>query len=418
MSDWNFENEKASKLTKSPYRFSGAAGCVLTFLLLFVSVLVMIATVYSLGLFLEGAILYPSLIVLFCFSFTYLLFSSILMYRKTKRFVRTEELDPRLGTFTIRETEQPELKISLNEYISYKIRKRTVSRQVTDSGDTDYRKFWDLFLVKNDGSFYLLETYSTLEELKAELPAFRSVFSLPVSAGSKTGLENSDPIPTFLSARTEKIHSKFLKLRVSDTGTVVEISKSKTLNDKFKIFLVIGIFYGAWAAITSSLSQPDPVFLFFFVPFSILFLGIFSTALVFVMTRTLELSSNSNGLLIRYKTWLPVLSRILYLERFFPRHVVRHIRVNRIQEGQNVLIVALKSNSDKTKRNVLGFLFNLHAVSLKDYLIPGDGELLGIWHLLPWIKESPGFADLLTAEAAIEERLGLQEEKNGFDDLK
>ncbi|PKA05110.1 hypothetical protein, partial [Leptospira ellisii] len=69
MSDWNFENEKASKLTKSPYRFSGAAGCVLTFLLLFVSVLVMIATVYSLGLFLEGAILYPSLIVLFCFSF-------------------------------------------------------------------------------------------------------------------------------------------------------------------------------------------------------------------------------------------------------------------------------------------------------------------------------------------------------------
>ncbi|TGK32763.1 hypothetical protein EHQ12_12560 [Leptospira gomenensis] len=418
MSDWKFENEKMYKLTKSPYRFSGVSGCLILFLFLFVSVVALIATGYSLSLFLEGKILYPSLIVLLGFSFIYLLLSSILAYRKTKHFVRVEELDSRLGTFTIRETERPELRIALEEYISYKIRKRIVSGRGENDSDNGYRKFWDLFLVKNDGSFYLLESYSTLEELKKEMPSFRSIFPLPVSADPKTGMWNSDRTPLTFSAQTEKIHSKFLKLLVSDSETIVEISKPKTLNDKFKILLVIGIFYGVWGAIASSLSEPDPVFLFFFVPFSVLFLGIFSVGLTFIMTRNLELSSNSNGLRIRYKTWLPILSRILYLERFFPKHVVRHVRSNRIQDGQDILIVALKKNSNKTKRGILEFLFNLQAVPLKDYLIPGDEELLGIWHLLPWIKESPGFADLLAAESAIEERLGLEEEKIGFEDLK
>lgn len=374
------------------------------------SVFALVATGYSILLFVNGELFYPGFILFFCISFLFLLLSTISTYRKTKDRIKTYEIDIQKNRYTISETSAQEAALDLRECICYKIKKRTVSKQ-SDSSGSDLRIFWDLFFLKSDGAFYLLESFSSREELKQNLVRFRALLPLPVSdEESKEIPEASNSSPAQQTSDLPKLHSKYLKFTVTPSGTRVELIKHKTIKEKFTISLIMGIFYGAWGVAASFIKDADPIFLLFFVPFSILFLGIFTIALVFVITRSLELFANSSGLRIRYRTTLPILSSFLFLERFFPAHVVRHVRANLFPLDQSVLTVSLKENH-KNPKGILSFLFNLQAFSLKDYVLPGDGELLGIWHLMPWLPDSPGLADLIAAESAIEEQLNLSEEK-------
>lgn len=420
LSSWNFETSRAKKISQNPYRFSGISGCLLILLFIFVILFSIGAAIYAAVQFANGEYLSPGMILFFCFAFLYLLISTIRTYRKTKDSIRTEELDSVNTTYSISETGQTTVNLNLGDFVCYKIKKRTVSQRGTTSSSsysgTGSGSYWDLFLLKSDGSFYLLETYSSKDELKKNLILFRSIVSLPVSDDSKeTNLKTSES--TFKpseSAENGKTDSKFLKLDRTENGTEVELLKRKTTKEKITIALVAGIFYGVWAMIFFPITEAEPILLLFMIPFSILFLGIFTLGLVFVMTKSLKLTVNSSGLKIRYKTTLPILSNFLYSERFFPVHVMRHVRVNRLPGEQNILTIALK-DSEKNKNETLAFLFNLQTISLNQYVLPGDRELLGIWHLMPWLPDSPGFADLIAAEFAIEEILRLNEEKIEFE---
>lgn len=416
MSNWSFTTDQALKSAKNPYLFRGLIGCFLLLVLGFVSLFGLGLLIYSLQLFSEGETLYPSLIVFLTFSFLFLLFSSTRTYRKTKNSIQEEKILPKEGILLIRETDRPDLKIDLSTIVCYKIKRRTVSKSGTVSSSSGYRIVWDLFFLKSDGAFYHLDTYSELENLKVELLKFRTLLPLPVSDDTKENLgtpENSTSLP---AVESPKVDSKYLKLSATEKGTRVEFKKEKTIKDKITILSGMGIFYGVWGIIFLSMKEFETIFLFFFIPFSILFLGIFTIALIFIMTKTLELTVDSSGLRIRYRTTLPILSHFLFLERFLPGHVVRHCRANRFPENQSVLTVALKKN-ETVPQGRLSFLFNLQTFSLGDYTLPGDTELLGIWQLLPWLPNSPGFVDLIAAESAIEERLRLEEDKILFEIL-
>ncbi|TGL75713.1 hypothetical protein [Leptospira yasudae] len=389
-------------------------------MMLFLSVFVFFFSIGALGYaalqYEKGEYATPSFIVFFCFSFSYLLFSSIRTYRKTKDSIISEEIDVSKGTYSISETDRATVTIDLGEFISYKIKKRVESGQGTSSSSgSGRRKYWDLFLLKSDGAYYLLEAYSLIEELKKDLILFRSLFPLPISDDSEQNLKTTEGSRFPTRFETQKPDSKFLKLITKENGTGIEFVKRRTAREKFTIFLVIGIFYGGWGAVFFPINS-DPIFLFFMIPFSVLFLGIFTLALVFVITRSLELIVNSSGLRIRYGTTLPILSHFLYLERVFPKHVVRHVRANRLPGDQSVLTVSLK-DMEKNSQEKLSFLFNLQTISLSAYVLPGDRELLGVWHLMPWLPDSPGFADLFAAELAIQERMQWDEEKIGFENL-
>ncbi|MBM9499942.1 hypothetical protein JWG44_06725 [Leptospira sp. 201903071] len=418
MSTWSFESDYAVKISKNPYRFQGFLGCFLLVILLFVSLFGLGILIYALQLFTEGETLYPSLIVYLTFSFLFLLFSSLRAYRKTKDAIQEEKILPGEGILLIQETNRPNLNIDLSTIVCYKVKKRVVSRNgsSSSSGSSGSRTVWDLFFLKSDGAFYLLHSYLTIETLKAELPKFRALLPFPVSDDTKENLDVAENSTVFPSFEKSKVDSKYLKLSTAEKGTKVEFTKEKTIKDKLTILSVMGIFYGVWGAIFLSIKEFETIFLFFFIPFSILFLGIFTIALIFIMTKTLELTVDSSGLRIRYRTTLPILSHFLFLERFFPKHVVRHCRANRLPENQSVLTIALKK-SENVPQGKLSFLFNLQTFSLKDYILPGDKELLGIWQLLPWLPDSPGFADLIAAESAIEERLHLEEDKILFENL-
>lgn len=422
LSSWNFETSRAKKISQNPYRFSGISGCFLISLLIFVILFSIGAALYAAVRFSEGEYITPGMILFFCFSFLFLLISTIRTYRKTKDAIRTEELDSVNGIYSISETGQTIVNINLENFISYKIKKRMISQRGTTSSSsysgTGSGVYWDLFLLKSDGAFYILETYSNKEEFKKNLILFRSIVSLPVSDDSKEGFETSEsnfkPSSSATYDEIVKPDSKFLKLNRTENGTEVELLKRQTTKEKITIALVAGIFYGIWAMIFFPIKEAEPIFLLFMIPFSILFLGIFTLSFVFVMTKSLKLTVNSSGLKIRYKTRLPILSSFLFSERFFPTHVMRHIRVNRLPGEQNILTIALK-DSEKNSNGTLAFLFNLQTISLNQYILPGDKELLGIWHLMPWLPDSPGFADLVAAEIAIEEILRLNEEKIGFE---
>ncbi|WP_125231925.1 hypothetical protein [Leptospira adleri] len=416
MSTWNFESDHAVRISKNPYRFRGLVGCFLTGILFFVSLFGLGMLIYALQIFIEGETAYPSLIVFLTFSFLFLLFSSLRTYRKTKDSIQEERILPKEGILLVKETDRPDLHIDLSTITCYKIKKRTVSKSGTVSSGSGYRKVWDLFLLKSDGAFYILETYFELEILKADLLRFRSLLALPVSGDTNENSANVENSVTFSTLERSKVDSKYLKLSATEKGTRVEFTKEKTIKDKISILSVMGIFYGVWGIIFLSMKEFEMIFLFFFVPFSILFLGIFTVALIFIMTKTLELNVDSSGLRIRYRTSLPILSHFLFLERFFPKHVVRHCRANRLPENQSVLTIALKE-TENIPQGRLSFLFNLQSFPLNDYILPGDKELLGIWQLMPWLPNSPGFADLIAAESAIEERLRLEEDKISFENL-
>ncbi|MBM9577597.1 hypothetical protein JWG45_10580 [Leptospira sp. 201903070] len=416
MSTWSFESDYAVKISKNPYRFQGWIGCFLILILLFVSIFGFGLLIYTIQLLTEGKVIFPGLILFLTFSFLFLIFSSIGTYRKTKDATQEERILPREGILRIKETGRADLNIDLSAIVCYKVKKRLVSRNGSSgsSGGSGFRTVWDLFFLKTDGAFYLLHSYLELETLKRELSQFRSLLPLPISDDSKENLDSRDNSTNFPSYERSKVNSKYLIFSTNETGTKIELIKEKTIKDKLTLFSVMGIFYGVWGVIFLSIKEFETIFLFFFVPFSILFLGIFTLALVFIMTKSLELTVNSSGLRIRYRTTLPILSNFLYLERFFPKHVVRHCRVNRFPENQSVLTIAFREN-ENTSQSKLSFLFNLQTFSLKDYILPGDKELLGIWQLMPWLPHSPGFADLIAAEFAIEERLHLEEDKILFE---
>ncbi|AOP32680.1 hypothetical protein A0128_01630 [Leptospira tipperaryensis] len=417
MSTWSFESDYAVRISKNPYHFQGLIGCFLSLILFFVSIFGFGLFVYAIQLFTEGETFYPGLILFLTFSFLFLLFSSVRTYRKTKDAIQEEKILPKEGILLIKETNRSDLKIDLSAIVCYKIKKRVVSRNGSaSSSGSGFRTVWDLFFLKSDGAFYLLHSYSGMESLTKELSQFRSLLPLPVSNDTKENLETNGEASVLPSVEKVKVDSKYLKLSPTEKGTKVEFTKKKTIKDKITILSVMGFFYGVWGIIFLSMKEFEMVFLFFFIPFSILFLGIFTLSLIFIMTKTLELTVDSSGLRIRYRTTLPILSSFLFLERFFPKHVVRHCRANRFPENQSVLTIALKEIKN-IPQGKLSFLFNLQTFSLTDYILPGDKELLGIWHLMPWLPDSPGFVDLIAAESAIEERLQLEEDKILFENL-
>ncbi|PJZ69973.1 hypothetical protein CH373_12975 [Leptospira perolatii] len=428
MSDWKLESGTLKKTSKNPYATGTFSGCLLLVIQFFLVVFILVGFLFLFASS-DASESYTTIFVLFFLSSLFVIIATtISTYNKSKSVIRTLEIDASSSLMRIKETEKPDTSWDLSQAICYIIKKRSELKGVSSTSGSGSRKYFDLYLLRNDGSFFLLESFSDPANIPETMQMFRSAFPLPIKNDAGENLydpsefKSSDPTiekqASGASFPFEAPASRFLKIERSEQGTRVEVMNPKSIRDKLIVVLFFGIFFGAWLFIAHQiLSESAYIALVFFVPFSIFFLGILIVSILFSLTKKLELYADSTGLKIRYATGIPLLSYLLALERFFPKQSIRHIRVSRLVLDQDALTIALKGTERKSI-GVLAYLFNLQAFPIQSFTLRGDSELIGIWHLMPWVPNSPGYSDLVAAESAIQAHLNLDEERIDFNDLQ
>lgn len=415
---WISDSGSLRKEMKNPY----AGGCIFAFGTFFLGCFAFFSLLYfGVALSQGEASLFSGFISFFTTSLFLIFLLSMIGYRRAAHIRRGILFDWNRSLLVLSETERSDIEFSLSEFVSYMVLFRS-ERSDTSQDNSLSRtwKFWDLYLLHEDGSCILLESFSDKKILNERIIFFREKFPLPIwnrtsrteSTGSKTNLPRGET-PKHAEP------SPWVKTEITDGGTLIRVKEGNTPGKTLILFLVPAIFYGAWGTIASSFfsMSGNGIMLLFFIPFSIFFLGILTIAVVFVMFRKMEIVANSGGIRIRYTTSIPILSQILAKERRIPVQEIRQIRTLRIEKEMQVLCIALKENPQGFERHPLDFLYNVQAVSLSDKKLPGDRELIGIWTIPPWIRSGPGYPDLVYAEGLLQDLLGIQEEKILWDDL-
>lgn len=420
LDSWILENGNLRKDVKNPY----SSGCILIVGILFFVVFGTIASLFFGVLLLTGEDkVLPGFALFFTATISFLFFFTIRNYRKVSHLIKTIEFLSETSILSIRETGQPDTEFSLSEFISYMILQRTERSSSSNSGSTVSSgnwRYWDLYLLHQDGSCILIETFQDKESLKKGLDFFKTKFPFPIFDRSGSGLTNPTSSPISQKQDPKKGEtSSFIKTNFVDGGTRIDILEPKSFGKKFILSIVPILFFGGWFTILHSfLEDPENlIFLIFFVPFSLLFLGILTVLTIFVLFKKTEILANSSGLKLRYSTRIPILSSLLYKERSIPIETIRNLRTLRIEKDSYVLCVSLKSNNDQKTGSILDFLYNVQAVNLSDKKLPGDSELLGLLILGSWVLNSPGYSDLVYAENEIQSVLGLEEVTLTFSDL-
>lgn len=416
---WISESNGMRKETKNPY----SGGCIFTIGILAFGVFGSIASLFFGVLFLTGEDkLFPGFGFFFCISLVIIFIITMRSYRKASHIVKTIEIQTNTSLLSLRETGKSDVELPLSEFISYMILFRTERSSSTGSSinTNSTWKYWDLYLVYKDGSCILLETFRDGNSLKQGLEFFRTKLPLPVLDRSDLRLTNSGSKDIPRKQEPKKIEpSPWVKTGSKDQGTKVEIIEPKSLGKTFITILVPALFYGAWFTILNSFfaNFENLIFLIFFIPFSVFFLGITTIMTVFILFKKTEVIANSFELKLRYSTRIPVLSSLLYKERGFPLSSIRNVRTIRMEQDNQILCVALKSSNGPNQRTFLDFLYNVQGVNLSGKQLPGDAELLGITTLGSWLPKGPGYSDLVYAENVLESVLNLREESLTFSDL-
>ncbi|TGL49376.1 hypothetical protein EHQ61_13070 [Leptospira wolffii] len=419
MNSWILESSKMIRERKNPY----TGGCLIAFATVFLGTFTLVSlTYFGIAAGSGEATLFSGFIAFFSLSLFLIFIISILQYRKASHIIRTIEFDFESSLIVLKETGKSNVEFSLAEFVSYTILFRS-ERSGSSGTSTSSRtwKYWDLYLLHEDGSMILLETFRDPNSLEKVLEDFKQKLPLPVwdrSKGSFTDSHSKEILKNAIPAEPQV--SEWIRTETLGSDLRVRLMEKKSAGNRLISLLVPTIFYGAWATILISfLREPgNMIFLIFLVPFSLLFLGILTVATVFVLFRKTEIRIDSSGMRILYSTSIPILSVLLARERKFDPAEIRQIRTLRIENEIQILCVALKKTARTPETFLLDFLFNAQAVSLHDKRIPGDRELLGIWTLSSWAGEKgPSYSDLVYAERFLQKNLGIAEEKLSFSDL-
>lgn len=419
LDSWISESDSIRKETKNPY----SSGCVFVIGILAFGVFGSIASLFFGVLFLTGEDkIFPGFGFFFCISLVTIFIITMRSYRKASHIVKTIEIRTNTCLLSLKETDKSDVEFPLSEFISYMIlfRMERSSSSGTITTTSSSWKYWDLYLLYKDGSCILLETFRDPDSLKKGLEFFKTKLPLPV--WDRSDLKLTDPERKEIPHKQDPKQiepSPWVKTGSKDQGTKIEISEPKSAGKTFITILVPGLFYGAWFAILNSfLEDPENlIFLIFFIPFSVFFLGIVTVMTVFILFKKTDIIANSFELKLRYSTRIPILSSLLYRERSIPITLIRNVRTIRMEKDNQILCVALKSSNESKQRNFLDLLYNVQSVNLSSKQLPGDAELLGILALGSWQPKGPGYSDLVFAENVLESVLNLREESLTFSDL-
>ncbi|MEI1280066.1 hypothetical protein V6Z05_17165 [Leptospira venezuelensis] len=416
---WITTSDSIRKETKNPY----SGGCIFVIGILAFGVFGSIASLFFGVMLLTGEDkIFPGFGFFFCISLVTIFIITMRSYRKASHIIKTIEIQTNTSILSLRETEKSDVELPLSEFISYMIIFRTERSSSTgNSINTNSTwKYWDLYLVYRDGSCILLETFRDGNSLQQGLEFFKTRLPLPVLDRSDLKLTNPESKDIPHKQDPKKIEpSHWVKTESKDQGTKIEIIEPKSIGKTFITLLVPALFYGAWFTILKSFlaNFVDLIFLIFFVPFSVFFLGIVTLMTIFILFKKTEVIANSLELKLRYSTRIPILSSLLYKERSIPLVSIRNVRTIRMEKDNQILCVALKSSNESKQRTFLEFLYNIQAVNLSSKQLPGDAELLGIIVLGSWLPKGPGYSDLVYAEKLLESTLNLREESLTFSDL-
>ncbi|MGJ4744959.1 hypothetical protein ACQV5M_01240 [Leptospira sp. SA-E8] len=419
LDSWISGSDGIRKEIKNPY----SSGCIFVIGILAFGVFGSIAFLFFGVIFLtaEDKIL-PGFGSFFCFSLVTIFIITMRSYRKASHIIKTIDIQTNTSLLSLRETGKSDVELPLSEFISYMIlfRMERSSSTGTSINTNSTWKYWDLYLLHKDGGCILLETFRDTDSLKKGLEFFKTTLPLPVWDRSDLRITNPETKDIPYKQDPKKIEpSPWVKTESKDQGTKIEIIEPKSAGRTFITILVPALFYGAWFTILNSFLSnfENMIFLIFFIPFSVFFLGIVTVLTVFILFKKTDIIANSLELKLRYSTRIPILSGLLYKERSIPLTSIRNIRTIRMEKDNQILCVALKSSNTQKERTLLDRLYNVQGVNLSAKQLPGDAELLGILALGSWLPKGPGYSDLVYAEKVLESVLNLREESLTFADL-
>ena len=417
MGNWREENQSLICEIKR-----GWAGCGYVFIGIVGFFILLGAGLYLLVLFTGGADGEPPAIADFGVPSLIFLFGSVFFmgafgggrfnfYSRVRIDRNTETLE------LMRVKDRVEYRMALAEVGRIELQK--VMKSSSGSNSRPYPTY-QIFLVKRDGAFFWLDTFTNKEKFVDAVTLLASYTGLGVKDG--TGLvaevDRQREYTDRFGDSSSYEPSRYVEMTPGGDGTRITIQEKRTLYDRLMMVLVFTLFLSAPFVILSqffSTTIDDAgswIFLVFVGPFCLIFLSI--VVLIFITTsKVYEIRQVGYELRVLLRFRLAPLTKLLGRELAIPRSAIKAIRVNRLDEGHFWLSVATDGS---VPTGAGGFLLGLGAFRKPGQSMSspwGDRSVISLWEVPGWTKTGAGIADLLHIEATLQRDLGIDESNAG-----
>lgn len=382
---------------------SPAKDTLITLLLLGVGGILLLAGV--IGFFISQK-LYGYLVSTSLFLFGFLMIFTFINLDKSSTVV----FNPRTETIQFQIAEQESLEFSYGSFENF-----FLTNIVTHSRNTTRVKYL-LFLTKNDGAQYWVDTFTSLEDLIKSLQVLQKYIQIPIDAiPSLADLKSN--IKREYSYQKENIStqvSPYLKESVQDGYTKLAFTRIYTLSAIFTLVLVGLLFFCVFSTIAVKIIQSESYFaLLVFILFATVFLLVFSGILL-INSRNVNLLYNFRELKIQY--FFPMLS-FLNKEITIPKEEIQAIQVERAEHGWFQFSIAFKNPIQIAE----GFYNLVYTASPLGNYLNEDKEnryyktfakqdKLVLWILSGTKKNVARYSDLYYIEQKLQNELRIQEE--------
>jgi hypothetical protein len=402
--NWKFNNDKIVVTTNNPFSGKILTGCLSVFAIAIIG----IAVIAGLAFYVAGESTFDKIssVILSSLGAIFGLILLITMRTHSKnKFIRELNFDKNNESIKFTEDTIILAEFTFTSVTGIKVVKEIRSRNSSSSSGNSSYPVWLVYLIKNDGAFFWVDTFMEEEEAITNSKRISVLLDLD-NIDRKKGVETERSFPVS--------QGKFVNTKETSKGLEISLFQEKSFSDKIVVILVFLLFLGVISlllsyAIRSFIVDGDSIFLFFLIPFSILFVTILLFFLLYSVVKQTKLTVNSGELIISYDFGLSLITKLLGKPRIIPSNVIRYIRVNQLENNSFWLSAVVDS---KFEIDTLDKLHDMVSGFSNEELKINESEKLISLMLVFGIKKltnAPSYNDLIYIEQLIENKLVLRE---------